>query len=91
MVGGGITGLAAAYELTRKTGFYKSHPGHEIPVRQLLAKGTPNWKSLRLGQFPRLRSIIDQELESVWHRGKAPVDALNAAVARGNAFLDSGK
>jgi len=80
---------AAAYELTRKTGFYTAQPGREIPVRQLLVRGTPNWKSLRLGQFPKLRSIIDEELESTWQRGKSPLDALNAAVARGNAFLDS--
>jgi sn-glycerol 3-phosphate transport system substrate-binding protein len=79
---------AAAYELTRKQGFYAKHPGHEVAVRQLLVKGTPNWKSLRLGQFPRLRSIIDQELESAWQGRKTPIDALNAAVARGNAFLD---
>lgn len=79
---------AAAYELTRKAGFYKAHPGHEIAVRQLLVKGTPNWKSLRLRQFPHLRSIIDQELESVWQGRKAPVEALNAAVERGNAFLE---
>ena len=90
-----VTGLvplnAAAYELTRKTGFYKAHPGHEIAVRQLLVRGTPNWKSLRLAQFPRLRSIIDEELESVWLGRKAPVDALNHAVERGNAFLGRAK
>jgi sn-glycerol 3-phosphate transport system substrate-binding protein len=78
----------AAYELTRKTGFYATHPGHEIAVRQLLARGTPNWKSLRLGQFPRLRSIIDEELESTWQGRKSPVEALNHAVARGNSYLD---
>jgi sn-glycerol 3-phosphate transport system substrate-binding protein len=82
---------AAAYELTRKQGFYAAHPGHEIAVRQLLVKGTPNWKSLRLGQFPRLRSIIDQELESAWQGRKTSIDALNAAVARGNAFLEGNK
>jgi sn-glycerol 3-phosphate transport system substrate-binding protein len=79
---------AAAYELTRKAGFYAAHPGREIPVRQLLVRGTPNWKSLRLVQYPRLRSIIDEELESTWQGHKPPLDALNAAVARGNAFLD---
>lgn len=82
---------AGAYELTRKQGFYAAHPGHEVAVRQLLVKGTPNWKSLRLGQFPRLRSIIDQELESAWQGRKTSVDALNAAVARGNAFLETSK
>ncbi|HEV3008089.1 MAG TPA: extracellular solute-binding protein [Burkholderiales bacterium] len=79
---------AAAYELTRKAGFYKANPGHEIAVRQLLVRGRPNWKSLRLGQFPKLRSIIDEELESAWQGGKSPLDALNHAVTRGNAFLE---
>jgi sn-glycerol 3-phosphate transport system substrate-binding protein len=78
----------AAYEITRKQGFYAAQPGHEIAVRQLLVRGTPNWKSLRLKQFPRLGSIIDEELESAWLGRKTPIDALNAAVARGNAFLD---
>ncbi len=79
---------ATAYEITRKQGFYAKQPGHEVAVRQLLAKGTPNWKSLRLGQVPRVRSIIDEELEAAWLGRKTPLDALNAAVARGNAVLD---
>ena len=82
---------AAAYELTRKAGFYATHPGHEIAVRQLLVRGTPNWKSLRLREHPRLRSIIDEELESTWQGQKSPLDALNAAVVRGNAFLERNK
>ena len=82
---------AAAYELTRKSGFYAAHPGHEVAVRQLLVRGTPNWKSLRLRQFPKLGSIIDEELELAWQGRKSPLDALNHAVARGNAFLDRGR
>ena len=79
---------AAAYDLTRKQGFYAANPGHEVAVRQLLVRGTPNWKSLRLRQVPRVRSIIDEELELAWEGKKAPLDALNAAVARGNAYLE---
>jgi sn-glycerol 3-phosphate transport system substrate-binding protein len=82
---------AEAYEITRSQGFYAVYPGHEIAVRQLMVKGTPNWKSLRLGQFPRVRSIIDEELESAWQGKKTPVDALNAAVRRGNAYLEKQK
>jgi sn-glycerol 3-phosphate transport system substrate-binding protein len=78
----------AAYDLTRKQGFYAAQPGHEIAVRQLMTRGVPNWKSLRLSQLPHVRSIIDEELESVWLGKKSPVDALNAAVSRGNAYLD---
>lgn len=79
---------AGAYELTRKAGFYAAQPGREIAVRQLLVRGAPNGKSLRLAQFPRLRTIIDEELASTWEGRKSPIDALNHAVERGNAFLD---
>jgi len=79
---------AAAYELTRKAGFYQRNPGREIAVRQLMMRGTPNWKSLRLREHPHLRTIIDEELESAWEGKKSSLDALNAAVARGNAHLD---
>ena len=78
---------AAAYDLTRKQGFYAANPGHEIAVRQLLTRGTPNWKSLRLAHHPRLRSIIDEEIDLAWQGQKGSAEALNAAVRRGNAFL----
>jgi sn-glycerol 3-phosphate transport system substrate-binding protein len=79
---------AAAYELTRKQGFYAANPGHEIAVRQLLTRGTPNWKSLRLAHHPRLRGIIDEEIDLAWQGKKGSAEALNAAVRRGNAFLE---
>jgi sn-glycerol 3-phosphate transport system substrate-binding protein len=79
---------AAAYELTHKSGFYRANPGHEIAVRQLSVRGTPSWKGLRLAQYPKLRSIIDEELEFTWLGRKSPVEALNHAVTRGNAFLE---
>lgn len=79
---------AAAYDLTRRQGFYAANPGHEIAVRQLLTRGTPNWKSLRLAHHPRLRSIIDEEIDLAWQGKKGSAEALNAAVRRGNAFLE---
>ena len=82
---------AAAYELTRRQGFYAANPGHEIAVRQLVGRGTPNWKSLRLVQHPRLRGIIDEEIDLAWQGKKSSMDALNAAVARGNAILDGAR
>jgi sn-glycerol 3-phosphate transport system substrate-binding protein len=78
----------AAYELTRKHGFYRRHPGQEVAVRQLLLKPTEDSKGIRLGGLGSIRIIIDEELESVWNGGKAPLDALNSAVRRGNALLE---
>lgn len=78
----------AAYELSRKQGFYASHPAQEVGVRQLLLKSaTPDSQGLRLVRLGSVRHIIDEELELVWADKKTPLAALNAAVARGNALL----
>ena len=78
----------AAYELTRAQGFYALHPGHEVAVRQLMVKPpTKDSRGIRLGGLPRIREIINEELESVWGGRNTPLDALNAAVARGNDVL----
>lgn len=81
----------ASYELTRKQGFYTSHPGQEIAVRQLLAQPTEDSGGIRLGRLRSIRGIIDEELESVWNGKKTALDALNAAVQRGNLLLEGGK
>jgi sn-glycerol 3-phosphate transport system substrate-binding protein len=79
----------AAYELTRKAGFYAANPGHEIAMRQLLLKNAAGEsKGIRLGHFPQIRVIINEELEYVWGGKKSPMDALNTAVKRGNVILE---
>jgi sn-glycerol 3-phosphate transport system substrate-binding protein len=79
----------AAYELTRKQGFYAANPWQEIAVRQVLLKlPTGDSRGIRLEQFPRIRGIINEELELVWGGRKSALDALNAAVARGNVLLE---
>jgi sn-glycerol 3-phosphate transport system substrate-binding protein len=86
---GDVPLTTAAYELTRKQGFYRSHPEQEIAVRQLLAAPTGDSGGIRLGGLRRIRGIIDEELESVWNDKKTPLDALNAAVQRGNVVLET--
>ena len=78
----------AAYELTKKQGFYDANPGTDIAIQQLLLKNpTKDSKGIRLGNFVQIRSIIDEELESVWSQKKSPKAALDTAVERGNAEL----
>ncbi|MCL2891927.1 sn-glycerol-3-phosphate ABC transporter substrate-binding protein UgpB [Brenneria tiliae] len=78
----------AAYELTQKQGFYEKNPGADIATRQMLNKPPlPFTKGLRLGNMPQIRSVVDEELESVWTGKKTPQQALDSAVARGNALL----
>ena len=78
----------AAYNLTREQGFYDKNPGADIATRQMLNKPPlPFTKGLRLGNMPQIRTIVDEELESVWTGKKTPQQALDAAVERGNQLL----
>ncbi|MEK7361677.1 MAG: sn-glycerol-3-phosphate ABC transporter substrate-binding protein UgpB [Pseudomonadota bacterium] len=78
----------AAYELTKKQGFYEANPGTDVAIQQLLLKNpTKDSKGIRLGNFVQIRGIIDEELESVWAQKKGPKQALDDAVERGNAEL----
>jgi sn-glycerol 3-phosphate transport system substrate-binding protein len=82
----------AAYDLTRRHGFYKQHPAQDIAVGQLLSRApTRHSRGLRLAGLPQIRTIVDDELESVWGGKKTPLEALNHAVVRGNQFLEQKK
>lgn len=78
----------AAYELTKKQGFYDQNPGTDIAIIQMTGKApTDNSKGLRLGSFDQIRGIIDEELEGVWAGSKSAQAALDSAVDRGNKLL----
>jgi sn-glycerol 3-phosphate transport system substrate-binding protein len=78
----------AAYELARQQSFYAAHPMYEIAVSQLRRQPTADSRGIRLARLQRIRDIIDEELELVWKGSKAPLDALNTAVRRGNDLLE---
>ncbi len=78
----------ASYELTEKSGFYKQNPGTDVSVTQMIRKTTDKSRGIRLGNFVQIRTIIDEELEQVWAGKKAPKEALDTAVKRGNEQLD---
>lgn len=78
----------AAYELTRKQGFYDKNPGADIATRQMLNKPPLAFtKGMRLGNMPQIRTVVDEELEGVWTGKKPPQAALDNAVTRGNLLL----
>ena len=78
----------AAYELTKQQGYYEKNPGTDVAIQQLLLKNpTKDSKGVRLGYLPQIRTIIDEELESVWAQKKGPKQALDDAVERGNVEL----
>lgn len=78
----------AAYEMTKKSGFYEKDPGAELAVKQLTNKPpTANSKGLRFGNFVQGRTVIEEELEAAFAGKKSPKAALDDAVRRGNEIL----
>jgi sn-glycerol 3-phosphate transport system substrate-binding protein len=78
----------AAYELTKKSGFYDKNPGRDMAVRQLTNKApTDNSKGLRFGNFVQGRTVIEEELENAFAGRKSAKAALDDAVKRGNEIL----
>jgi len=78
----------AAYEMTRKTGYYDQNPGAETTIKQLTNKApTENSKGLRFGNFVQGREVFEEELEAVFAGRKEAKAALDDAVKRGNEIL----
>ena len=78
----------AAYEMTRKSGFYDKNPGADVAVKQLTNKPpTANSKGLRFGNYVQGREVIEEEMEAVFAGKKDAKTALDDAVRRGNEIL----
>ena len=78
----------AAYELTRKSGFYDKNPGADVAVKELTNKPpTANSKGLRFGNYVQGREVIEEEMEAVFAGKKDAKTALDDAVKRGNEIL----
>jgi sn-glycerol 3-phosphate transport system substrate-binding protein len=79
----------AAYELTKKQGFYDAEPGIEVSIKQVRHSSHPTAfsRGVRLGDYALVRAILDEELEEVWSLKKPPKQALDDAVRRGNEVL----
>src|SRR5437764_6345662 len=78
----------AAYEKTIKDGFYEKNPTLQTPLKELTNK-EPNEDSrgLRFGNMVQMRDLWAEELEGALAGKKTAQEALDAAVARGNAML----
>ncbi len=78
----------AAFDLSRKQGFYDRNPGAEISIRQITLKPpTENSRGIRLGSFVLIRDAIEDELEQAFSGKKSAQAALDSAVQRGNRLL----
>jgi sn-glycerol 3-phosphate transport system substrate-binding protein len=78
----------AAYEDTKKSGFYEKNPGRETPILQMMGKApTENSKGVRLVNLPQVRDIMNEEFEAMLAGKQDAKAALDKAVERGNAAI----
>jgi sn-glycerol 3-phosphate transport system substrate-binding protein len=78
----------AAYEKTKASGFYEKNPTLETPLKELTNKEpTENSRGLRFGNMVQMRDVWAEEMEAALAGKKSAKEALDAAVARGNAIL----
>jgi sn-glycerol 3-phosphate transport system substrate-binding protein len=78
----------AAYEATKASGFYDKNPGRETPITQMMGKApTANSKGVRLINMPQIRDIANEEFEKMLAGEETAQQALDSAVARGNAAV----
>src|SRR6185369_13889106 len=70
----------AAYEMTKKSGFYDKNPGAEVAIKMLAKKPpTANSKGLRFGNYVQGREVIEEEMEAVFSGKKDAKAALDEA------------
>ena len=87
-VSGYLPVTMAAYEETKKSGFYEKNPAREIPIQQMLGKApTENSKGVRLPNLPQVRDIMNEEYEKMLAGDQTAQQALDNAVSRGNAAI----
>ena len=87
-VSGYLPVTMAAYEETKKSGFYDKNPAREIPIPQMMGKApTENSKGVRLVNLPQVRDIENEEFEKMLAGEQTAQQALDNAVTRGNAAI----
>jgi len=78
----------AAYEATKKSGFYEKNPGRETPILEMIGKApTANSKGVRLVNLPQVRDIENEEFEKMLAGKETAKEALDNAVKRGDAAI----
>jgi sn-glycerol 3-phosphate transport system substrate-binding protein len=85
---GYLPATLAAYEETKKSGFYDKNPGREQPILQMMGKApTENSKGVRLINLPQVRDIENEEFEALLAGKEDAKTALDNAVKRGNEAI----
>ena len=78
----------AAYEDTKKSGFYEKNPARETPILQMMGKApTANSKGVRLVNLPQVRDIMNEEYEALLAGKQDAKTTMDHIVERGDAAI----
>lgn len=78
----------AAYELSKKQGFYDKNPGTDIAIKELsLNQPTPNSRGIRFGNFVQIRDVINDQMEAIWSGKEEAAEAMDKSVELGDQLL----
>lgn len=87
-VSGYLPVTMAAYEDTKKSGFYQKNPARETPILQMMGKApTENSKGVRLVNLPQVRDIMNEEYEALLAGKQDAKATMDKIVERGNAAI----
>jgi sn-glycerol 3-phosphate transport system substrate-binding protein len=87
-VSGYLPVTMAAYDDTKKSGFYEKNPARETPILQMMGKApTENSKGVRLVNLPQVRDIMNEEYESLLAGKQDAKATMDKIVERGNAAI----
>ena len=77
-----------AYNKLKADGYYQQEPLQEVGILQMTRRDpTENSRGIRLGSFPQIRDVMNEELEMLWQGKKTAKQALDEAVSRSNEIL----
>ena len=75
-------------EKTVRDGFYEKNPTLQTPLKELTNKEpTENSRGLRFGNMVQMRDVWAEQIEAALAGQKTAQQALDEAVAKGNAML----
>ena len=78
----------AAYDITKKSGFYDKNPGTNVSVEQMIVKTTKNSRGIRLGNFVQVRDAVQEEFEAALAGKKTAKEAVEAGAKKGNEIIE---
>ncbi|WP_421363218.1 extracellular solute-binding protein [Agrobacterium rosae] len=77
----------AAYELSKKEGYYEKQPVAEVGIKQLSLPGGEWSKGYRLGFYPQIRTVMEREYGRIFSGEVQPKEALEIIEKEGNELL----